>query len=206
MSSLTHRYGWYVPVADKVALDIILREVDDVEKMLPYCKDFRTAIQAGGNVGIWPKRLAGRFKQVITAEPDPDNYAALCKNIDGIGNVAPLWMAFGDKGMTASMDHIDPDNIGAHQIKEGNEFQIMPIDSFEYDDVDLIQLDIEGFEHFAVQGAEDTIDRCSPVICLELKGLGKRYGVEDSQTVDFLARLGYKEATRIHRDVIFTRA
>jgi hypothetical protein len=55
-------------------------------------------------------------------------------------------------------------------------------------------------------GAAETIQRSGPVIVLELKGLGKRYGVEDSETVDFLAGLGYKVTNRIHRDVIFTRA
>lgn len=205
MSSLTHRHGWYVPAADKVALDIILREVDDVEQMLPYCKDFRTAIQAGGNVGIWPKRLAGRFKQVITAEPDPDNYAALRKNIDGIDNIAPLWMAFGDKGMTASMDHIDPDNIGAHQIKDGEDFTVITIDSMGVTDCDFLQLDIEGYEHFAIIGAAKTIHASWPVISLELKGLGKRYGVEDSTTISLLQSWGYKIKSTIHRDILFVR-
>jgi hypothetical protein len=97
-------------------------------------------------------------------------------------------------------------NIGAHQIKEGNEFDVLTVDSFGWEDVDLLQLDVEGFEHFAILGAAETIQRSGPIIVLELKGLGKRYGVEDSETVDFLAGLGYKITNRIHRDVIFTRA
>jgi FkbM family methyltransferase len=205
MSSLTHRNGWYVPAVDKVALDIILREVNDVEQMLPYCKQYRTAIQAGGNVGIWPKRLSKTFKQVITAEPDPDNYAALRKNIDGIDNIAPLWMAFGDKGMTASMDHIDPENVGAHQIKEGTDFTVVTIDSMGIKDCDFLQLDIEGYEHMAIVGAAQTIHKSWPVICLELKGLGKRYGADDATTISLLQSWGYKIVERIHRDILFVK-
>jgi hypothetical protein len=206
LASLIQRRGWWVPAKDQVALDIILREVNDLAEILPLCKDYRRVVQAGGNVGIWPKALSEKFRAVHTFEPDVDNYAALIQNTAGVINILRTRGGLGDCFDTGAMDHIDPDNIGAHQIKDGNDFQIMPIDSFEYDDVDLIQLDIEGFEHFAMLGAEDTIDRCSPVICLELKGLGKRYGVEDSETVDFLAGLGYKISKRIHRDVIFTRA
>ena len=74
-----------------------------------------------------------------------------------------------------------------------------------FDDVDLLQLDIEGFEHQAILGAAETIDRCSPVIVLELKGLGKRYGYSDEETIEFLSDLGYKIKDRIHRDVLFLR-
>jgi hypothetical protein len=100
---------------------------------------------------------------------------------------------------------ISTQNIGAHQLKDGNEFDVMKIDDLEVKDCDLLQLDVEGFEHFAILGAVETIKKSSPVICLELKGLGKRYGVEDQQTIDFLASLGYKVIHKIHRDVVFVK-
>ena len=128
------------------------------------------------------------------------------ENTKEIDNIVATNAALGDRAARAGIDHIDPQNIGAHQIKEGNDFDVLTVDSFGWEDVDLLQLDVEGFEHFAILGAAETIQRSGPVIVLELKGLGKRYGVEDSETVDFLAGLGYKIRNRIHRDVIFTRA
>jgi FkbM family methyltransferase len=150
--------------------------------------------------------LAGKFRHVWTFEPDLDNYAALVQNTANVGHIVRSRMALGDKDGMGSMDHIDPVNIGAHQVKEGQDFKIGTVDSYMFDDVDLIQLDIEGFEHQAILGAADTIDKCSPVIVLELKGLGKRYGYTDEETIEFLAGLGYKIKDRIHRDVLFVRA
>ena len=205
LASLTQRNGWWVPAQDEVALDIILTQVHDLDLILPHCKQYRRVVQAGGNIGIWPKALAETFKLVWTFEPDVDNYAALVQNTMNTANIVRTRMALGDKAGTGAMDRIDPRNIGAHQVKEGDEFKIGTVDSYMFDDVDLLQLDIEGFEHQAILGAAETIDRCCPVIVLELKGLGKRYGYTDEETIEFLSDLGYKIKDRIHRDVLFLR-
>lgn len=204
--SLIDKGGWWVPEADQHCFQIVQREVNDLQFILPLCKDFRRVVQAGGNIGIWPKRLANDFETVSTFEPDPANYLALVENTKHIDNVHATYAGLGEKTGRGEIDHIDPHNIGAHQVKEGDAFDIIAIDSYGWEDVDLLQLDVEGFEHFAILGAAETIQRSGPVICLELKGLGSRYGVTDQETIDFLAGLGYKIVNRIHRDVIFTRA
>lgn len=205
-SSLTLRDGWWVPDADRVCFGIVRREVNDLQHILPLCKSYRRVIQAGGNVGIWPKALAAQFEQVVTFEPDEANYAALYENTKDVPNILRVHAGLGLYNARAGIDHIDPSNIGAHQIApEGDAFEIVPLDQYGYEDVDFLQLDVEGFEHFAVMGAEQTIRASWPVICLELKGLGKRYGVEDEDTVEFLRAMGYSMRNRVHRDVIFTK-
>jgi len=113
--------------------------------------------------------MADKFDWVHTFEPDPDNFEALCKNIEDVENIAAYHAALGSEAGTGSMDHIDPSNIGAHQVQDGNDFDIVILDDFVLEDVDLVQLDIEGFEHFALMGGHRTIDANSPVIVLELK-------------------------------------
>lgn len=203
---LENRSGWMIPIRDTVAQQIILREVNDIPTIASRCKQFRSVIQAGGNIGIWPVALSKKFANVYTVEPDEANYAALEINVSKYHNIHFSRAAFGDKFARGGIDHIDPDNIGAHQVKNGDEFGIMPIDALGIKDCDLLQLDVEGFEHQAILGAVKTIERSSPVICLELKGLGARYGYSDQETIDFLAGLGYKIAERIHRDIIFVKA
>lgn len=195
-----------IPIRDTVAQQIILREVNDIPTISRYCKQFRSVIQAGGNIGIWPVALSKKFNYVYTAEPDEANFAALEINTKNYQNILIRNVAFGKELGFGAIDHIDPDNIGAHQVKEGNEFQVIQIDDLGVEDCDLLQLDVEGFEHFAVIGALETIKKSWPVICLELKGLGKRYGVEDQETIELLGRLGYKVIEKIHRDVIFIKA
>ena len=197
--------GWAVPDADQCCMQAILAEVGDLGVSLDLCKQFRTAIQAGGNVGVYPMAMAQKFERVYTVEPDAANYEALTINTVNQPRVVIRRAAFGKNHGKAAIDQIYPDNIGAHQIKDGNEFDVLPIDSLSVTDCDLLQLDVEGSEHQAILGAIATIEASWPVITLELKGHGERYGYTDDDTINLLADMGYKIADRVNRDVIFTK-
>jgi len=201
---LENRRGWMVPADDEVALEIILREVNDLDTILPYCKKFRTCIQAGANVGIWPVALARKFETVITVEPDAANYQALLCNIRAFPNIRHSRVAFGADVGSGSIDVPQQGNIGAHQVIAGADFSIITIDSLGVNDCDLLQLDIEGYEHFALMGAVNTLSKCKPVVVLELKGLGVKHGYTDQATMNFLSDFGYKFVHQIHNDFIFT--
>ena len=196
--------GWAVPDADQCCIQAVLAEVCDLGASLDLCREFRTAIQAGGNVGVYPMAMAQKFQRVYTVEPDAANYEALATNTVNQPRVISRRAAFGQDHGKAAIDQIYPDNAGAHQIKEGAEFDVLPIDSLGVTDCDLLQLDVEGSEHQAILGAISTIESSWPVITLELKGLGERYGYTDADTINLLADMGYKIADRVNRDVIFT--
>jgi FkbM family methyltransferase len=202
---IVQREGWSIPEQDRVALGFILDQVKTLDEMYGYCRDFRSIVQAGCNIGIWPSALSKKFKNVYTVEPDRLNYAAAVENLKGIENIHLLNAAFGKESGKGSMDHILPDNIGAHQVKAGEDFDIITVDSLNVSDCDFLQLDVEGFEHFAILGALETIKKSWPLISLELKGLGNRYGCPDSMTVELLRGIGYKQATQIGMDFLFVK-
>ena len=52
----------------------------DFNSALPYLKNKRTAIQAGGAMGMWPYLLSQHFDKVYTFEASTDNYIHLEKN------------------------------------------------------------------------------------------------------------------------------
>ena len=197
--------GWQVPDLDECCINALLVELPDLYASYVHLNDFRTVIQAGGNIGIFPANMADHFERVITVEPDNLNYQALLLNVADRDNIEHSQAAFGDKHGTASVDHVYPENIGAHQLKAGNDVRVIPIDYFEVHDCDFIQLDIEGYEYLALLGAEKTIKKTYPVITLELKGLGSRYGYTDEDTIGLLQDWGYEIVGRVNRDVIFAR-
>ena len=194
-----------VPDADECCMQAILREVGDLGVSLDLCKQFRTAIQAGGNVGVYPMALAQKFKRVYTVEPDAVNYEALAINTFNQPRVVICRAAFGKDYGKSAIDQRCPNNIGAHRIKEGTEFDVVPIDSLGITDCDLLQLDVEGSEHDALLGAVATIEASWPVITLEMNGLGEHYGYTNLDTINLMADMGYKIADQVNRDVIFTR-
>jgi FkbM family methyltransferase len=202
---LIDRGGWKIPAIDEFCFPVVMSEVEDLGEVLQYCQDFRTAIQAGGNFGIYPVEMAKRFKQVWTVEPDELNYSALSHNVSFYENIDHRRAAFGEKPGKGAICHFEAANCGAHQVKAGNEFNIITIDSLCVKDCDLIQLDIEGFEQFALHGAEETIAASSPVICLELKGIGDQHGYTNADTIRWLEKRGYTEVEHVHNDVVFVR-
>jgi FkbM family methyltransferase len=197
--------GWQVPDLDECCINALLVELPDLKESYAFMNQFRTVIQAGGNIGVYPATMAQQFERVITVEPDTVNYQALLLNVAGSENIEHTLAAFGHKHGTASVDHVYPENIGAHQLKVGTDVKVIPIDSYGVDDCDFIQLDIEGYEHLALLGAEQTINKTHPIITLELKGLGSRYGYSDEDTIELLASWGYEIVGRVNRDVIFAR-
>jgi FkbM family methyltransferase len=66
-------------------------------------------------------------------------------------------------------------NTGALKIKGSGNIKQITIDSLGVCP-DLIHLDVEGFEAFALLGAQSTINKFKPLIVLETNGSGDEYG------------------------------
>jgi FkbM family methyltransferase len=197
--------GWWVPEADEKCFHAVMAEVDKVFHVAPKCQRRRSCIQAGGNVGIFPKALSKFFETVYTFELDPMNFGAMQDNCIQIDNIIMRNAALTDFHGMVGVDRIKPNNVGAHQVKLDGDIHTVMIDDLGLEDLDLLWLDIEGSEHSAILGATETINYCSPIVVLELKGLGERYGYSDQQTFDLMESLGYKISQKISRDYIFVR-
>jgi len=183
--------------------------VTDITVPLAFIKEKRTVFQAGGACGIWAKELAKQFNQVFTFEPDPLNFTCLCHNIRGFDEkIIRIQAALGDKHQpiglhqgkradNAGAQHADPDMDGF--------IPMLKIDDFIVHNVDLIILDIEGWEAAAINGAERTIKECHPIIMIEAKPLiqMKKLGTDEHKAGNILISWGYKKITRIHRDDIY---
>lgn len=194
--------GWWVPTSDEKCLGAVLKEVVGIDKSYPFCKGFRTVIQAGGNIGIWPSAFAKRFDRVLAFEPDSDNFEAMSYNTRDVANIEKYEFGLGDSECEVFLKR-ESNNVGAHHISSsGTTVRIRTIDSLNISNCDLIQLDIEGYEHKALLGARKTIESSKPAIHIELKGLGKRYGSPDDATISFLKEFGYSVKARWMRDVI----
>lgn len=69
----------------------------------------------------------------------------------------------------------------------GEEVKIKTLDSFNIKEkIDLIKIDVEGFEYFALSGGIQTIKKNKPVILIEEHNYG------NSKVFKLLMELGYK--------------
>jgi FkbM family methyltransferase len=180
-------YWWPDDVGD--AWRHALRHVGSLEWAIAACRERRTAVQAGGNVGLWPRRLAESFARVYTFEPDARARACLEKNV--LANVIVSAAAVGERAGVCALDHR---GLGSHRIIEGDAVPVVPIDDLALTDCDLLQLDIEGYEWHALAGARATLARCRPIVQVELRGFTNKYGQTDQAVRHLLAGLEYRLA------------
>lgn len=179
-------WGLFWPDWDQKAQknhDYIQKHLPTMDFAVSQCGQRRVCVQAGGHVGIWPKRLAGLFDQVLTFEPEPDLFACLEKNLSLFTNIQPQETALSNQNRIGHMERSS--SSGSNRVGSGStEIDLMTLDALALPVCDAIFLDVEGHELQALQGAKETIQRCQPVIQVE--------ELDDGNAVNlFLKGLGY---------------
>ena len=195
--------GMLVVDGDTECADACRRNIGDIEKTAAYCSQRRVCVQAGGNLGYWPLKLASMFNMVYSFEPDPYNFACLVYNTRNCKNVVRVEGALSNvSGQFVGLKRY-PENVGAHQVSGRGVVPCFTVDSFDFPFCDLLYLDIEGYEPQALLGALRTIARHKPVICIEDKGLcDARLRAEVLGVLE--QAHGYRHIASINRDKIFT--
>lgn len=196
--------GFWWPKYAKPSGTRYLDHAADMKHALKYASKMHIAVQAGGHVGMWPLWLSSHFRNVITFEPEPRNYAALIANTQGRPNILAYNAGLSDDGKPVRLNVSK--NSGGHNLtQEDGDTQTIRIDDLMLADCDLIVLDVEGYELPALLGARHTIAKYRPVIQLEDRGHGTKKGRGDTfaDIVACLSILGYKERDRVRNDAIF---
>ena len=157
----------------------------------------RGVFQAGGHCGLYPYLFTEYFDMVFTCEPNDISFYCLANNCQG-KNIVKLNVALGKKVGRVESVCSSPNNTGMNKTVGADGTHYVPmitIDSLELNDIDLIQLDVEGFEYDALLGARKTIKRNKPVMIIENA---------TKQIEDFLSTFGYVKWKQINRlDSVF---
>lgn len=199
--------GWYCLAGDKslpANLDklkgkpITTYQALEIFSTIGMSRDFRRAIDIGANYGLMSYHLSKNFEKVEAFELDPHVRSCLKMNVEkyNMNNVTIHPYGCGPEHKKVKMlkmnDHsfstrVDPVQDGTHDA------EIVPLDSYDWDDVDLIKIDAEGFEGMIIQGGLDLISRSRPVILYEKKDAPLRaYGHHELAPLEMLSFLGYR--------------
>lgn len=198
-------YFW--PYIDRFSFDHQIKTykpvIDEVSK---NCKNFRTVLQAGGNCGIYTNEYARRFKNVYTFEPDMTNMKCLTLNCINSSNIVKFQACLGDEhSLTSIQNPLELMDTGGIHVKTYNEssekdmtvesekrIPILKIDDLSLEDLDLIHLDIEGYELYALRGGIETIEKFKPTIVLEIVDEHlKRFDCTRDDVFDFMTSINY---------------
>lgn len=201
-------WPWTRFVGSTACLKWSFRDLQQLDKALKLTTRRQIAVQAGGNLGLFPKRLAEEFVRVITFEPDAQLYAALKRNAPEV-NIEAIRACLGYERTPVSLSAHRRDSSGrpSHEglthVSGAGTIPQVRLDDFNLPACDLLYLDIEGYEMFALQGAEETIDRFRPVIGVEINRSTTFYGIDADELRNWILSKNYKLSLQMNSDEVY---
>lgn len=151
------------------------------------------ALDGGANVGVhtleWARHMSS-WGKVLSFEAQEYVFYALAGNIaiNNCWNATARWSALGEQSGTIDIprpDYLRPGSFGSLELRHRptTEFigqsvsyeekdlartPMVSIDSLQLPRLDFLKLDVEGMELEVLRGASATLQRCGPIVMLEV--------------------------------------
>lgn len=144
------------------------------------CQPGMTFLDVGANIGYYTalgSHLVGLKGKVISLEPDPESFSYLEQTIsaNNSSNVLAFQVAASDKKTLLPL-YISTENRGDNRLYASSEdrteilVKTQPLDEllFEHniDQVDLIKIDVQGYEPKVIEGLKKTISRSQQIVLI----------------------------------------
>jgi FkbM family methyltransferase len=189
------------------ALKFARRDLPHLDQVLELTPGRTAVVQAGGCLGVYPDYLSRIFETVYCFEPATDLFALMTLNAPQ-DNIVRFQAALGCRRGLVGTSRIRRDGKTNHHegithVVPGGVIPTLRLDDLELPVVDLLQLDVEGAEFAALQGASETLWRCRPVVAIEINKNLQYVGVKESEIVAFLDAHGYRHALTVGSDQAF---
>lgn len=181
-------------------------------KLFSLCKQGFTILDVGANIGHVALNMAqkvGKNGKVFTFEPEPRNFRSLQKNIAlnpwATDRIVAVNEGMGSSPGVFTMYLVNKLNRGGNRIllnqngqehTEKVEIRVAVIDQFIREQkitrVDLLKIDVEGFEYEVLKGAEETLKAYKPTLFVELSENNlKQNGASSKMVIELLENLNY---------------
>jgi len=173
----------------------------------------RTAIDIGSNNACNAINYADTFEWVECFEPTflaQDLWSRTVKD-NSVDNVTLHTNALGETQDSVEM-LLQPHNGGhnhlAHfdknprskpetSVRETQPVKMLTLDEFEFEDIDFIKIDVEGYEYFVLQGAQKTINKYRPILQLEIvAGQCWKFNYRAEDMIEWLRSQGFRVASK----------
>lgn len=173
-------------------------------KFIDYCtgknKKFNHILDIGAWVGTWSMAMNKFCGKVVAFEPDALHYECLVKNVSDDIKTHQLAIGAEEKLISLSED----DFTQSKRILGEGTIPMITIDSLQLNDVDLIKIDVEGYEMEVLKGAVNTLDSVR-YLMIELNNNTKKYGSSNIEIETHIKTLGFKILMDHWPDKVFYR-
>jgi FkbM family methyltransferase len=202
-------------------------QLKKIKAAMEFVPKKRVALDIGAHVGTWSLALASYFGIVHAFEPVFREF--LRENTEHCPNISIYEFALGNEDGVIGMD-VATENSGNTRVvpptkglpegwTPGNSYHRPPssvesckpivtvhkldtiAESRGIEYADFIKIDVEGYEHDVILGAEKFINACKPVMVVEQKpGNSERYGRPRGSAVELLKSWGATEVWSMSGD------
>lgn len=158
------------------------------EKVKPYVRNFKYGIDIGCQSGEFAHYMQYDFEHVFSFDYRFFGYNISRNLIDSKNTVWEMGLSDKLEVVEASGKNsieVDPNNPH-HRQDIRRTVTLYPLDAFNFTDIGLIKIDVDGYEAKVIGGAKETLHRCSPAIIIEKEKW------DDGLAIDMLLELGYK--------------
>ena len=159
---------------------------------------FNHVLDIGAWVGTWTMKINPFCGRVIAFEPDPLHYECLVKNVPEEVETHQLAVGNDKKMISLSEDNFTQ---AKRVVGEGN-IPMVTIDSLNFTDVDLIKIDVEGYEMEVLKGADKTLQNVK-YLMIELNNNSKKYGSSNLEIEKYLRKKGFRTMIKAWPDVVW---
>ena len=166
-----------------------------------------TVVDVGANIGIYTRffsELTGGSGRVFAFEPAPSNFKRLQENVGHLANVTLNHAAIGNCSGTISLFVSDELNVDHRTFDTGDgrkslDVPLMSLDEhfFTHQRVDLIKIDVQGYELSVLQGARRVLKENRDIkVLMEFWPYGlTKASVAPSDAIEFIRSLGFEIRT-----------
>ena len=175
-----------------------------LDKFITHCENkdlkFNHVLDVGAWVGTWTAKIDPFCGRVIAFEPDPIHYECLVKNCSE--DIETHQLAIGNEEKMISLS--EDDFTQAKRVVGDGTIPMVTIDSLNLDDVDLIKIDVEGYEMEVLKGATNTL-KTVDYLMIELNNNTKKYGSSNLEIEKYLRNIGFEIMIKVWPDVVWRK-
>ena len=163
------------------------------------CRPGDTVVDVGANIGVLSllaSRLVGSAGSVFAIEAHPRTYLALLNNLKKnlTTNVKPLCIAVGpEPGTVRFSDRLDDDWNKVDGNSGSLEVEVKPLDDVcdDYAHIDVLKIDVEGFELHVLKGATKVLARTDCVLLECWSEHTRGFGYTPDQLIALMDRASF---------------
>jgi len=141
-------------------------------------------VDVGANIGLislYSARLVKENGSVLSIEPNPEIFDYFSKNIElnNLDTIKPVHAALGAHESSGYLDENSSDDCQMSISEKGaKKINIIPLDNLTSDHkkIDLMKIDVEGFEKFVLEGATKSLDKTKCILFESYEEHFSRYG------------------------------